>query len=123
MENLHHTEKLNKMKYTPREHVDKIVEEVLCEFDFPRVMVTMSALGWTWGMNPTPPTIEDLKRTGERIMRGAIDGAIKCKTLNESEGYIYATGGFKATAYRNRYKTITSVQLEFIVTSWESDGD
>jgi hypothetical protein len=86
-------------------------------------MVTMSALGWTWGMNPTPPTIEDLKRTGERIMRGAIDGAIKCKNLNESEGYIYATGGFKATAYRNRYKTITSVQLEFIVTSWESDGD
>jgi hypothetical protein len=56
-------------------------------------------------------------------MRGAIDGAIKCKNLNESEGYIYATGGFKATAYRNRYKTITSVQLEFIVTSWESDGD
>jgi hypothetical protein len=111
------------MKYTPREHIDKIVEEVLCEFDFPRVMVTMNTLGWTWGMNPTPPTIEDLKRTGERIMRGAIDGAIKCKTLNESEGYIYATGGFKATAYRNRYKTITSVQLEFIVTSWESDGD
>jgi hypothetical protein len=111
------------MKYSPREHIDKMVEEVLCEFDFPRVMLTMRTLGWTWGMNPTPPTIEDLKRAGENLMRGAIDGAIKCKNLNEGEAYIYASGGFKVSAYRNRFKSITAIQLEFIVTSYESDGD
>ena len=83
----------------------------------------MSALNWTWGMNPTIPSMVDLKRTAEYLLRGSIDGAIKCKNLRDSEGYMNATGGFKATAFKNRYNRITSVHLEFIVTSWESDGD
>jgi hypothetical protein len=83
----------------------------------------MKALGWTWGMQTTAPTVEDLKRTAEYLLRGSIDGAIKSRDLREWEGYLHATGGFKATAYRNRHKHIVSVQLEFIVTQWESDGD
>lgn len=111
------------MKYSPREHIDEMVKEVIEEFDFSKVILTMKALNWTWGMSTTVPSIEDLKRTAEYLLRGSIDGAIKAKDLREWEGYMNATGGFKATAYRNRYKTITSINLEFIVTSWESDGD
>ena len=122
-EDLNHTEKQNKMKYSPREHIDEMVKEVIEEFDFSRVILTMRALNWTWGMGTTVPSMEDLKRTAEYLLRGSIKGAIKSKDLREWEGYMNATGGFKATAYRNRYKTITSIHLEFVVTSWESDGD
>jgi hypothetical protein len=106
----------------PRHDIDKMVEQVLENFNFNKVYLTMKALGWTWGMQTTPPTVEDLKRTAEYLLRGSIDGAIKSRDLREWEGYLHATGGFKATAYRNRHKHIVSVQLEFIVTQWESDG-
>ncbi len=111
------------MRHSPREHVDKMIEEVLTEFDFNRVFLTMRALNWTWGMQPSIPSIDELKRSSERLLRGAVKGAISSEKLSEGEAYIHATGGLKASAYRNRYKAITSVHLEFVVTSWESDGD
>jgi len=74
-------------------------------------------------MQPSTPTMDELKRTAEYLLRGSIDGAIKSKELREWEGYLNATGGFKATAFRNRHKHIVSVQLEFIVSDWECDGD
>ena len=123
MDDLNHTEKQNKMRHSPREHVDKMIEEVLTEFDFNRVFLTMRALNWTWGMQPSIPSIDELKRSSERLLRGAVKGAISSEKLSEGEAYIHATGGLKASAYRNRYKAITSVHLEFVVTSWESDGD
>jgi hypothetical protein len=123
MEDLNHTEKQNKMRHSPREHIDKMIEEVLTEFDFNRVFLTMRALNWTWGMQPSIPSIDELKRSSERLLRGAVKGAISSEKLSEGEAYIHATGGLKASAYRNRYKAITSVHLEFVVTSWESDGD
>ena len=43
-EDLNHTEKRNKMKNSPRENIDKMIEEVLTEFDFSRVYLTMKAL-------------------------------------------------------------------------------
>jgi|LauGreDrversion4_2_1035121.scaffolds.fasta_scaffold256930_3 hypothetical protein len=123
MDDLNHTEKQNKMRHSPREHIDKMIEEVLTEFDFNRVFLTMRALNWTWGMQPSIPSIDELKRSSERLLRGAVKGAISSEKLSEGEAYIHATGGLKASAYRNRYKAITSVHLEFVVTSWESDGD
>jgi hypothetical protein len=111
------------MRHSPREHIDKMIEEVLTEFDFNRVFLTMRALNWTWGMQPSIPSIDELKRSSERLLRGAVKGAISSEKLSEGEAYIHATGGLKASAYRNRYKAITSVHLEFVVTSWESDGD
>lgn len=107
----------------PRHDIDKMVESVMDNFDFDKVYLTMRALDWTWGMDQRPPAMEDLKRTAEYLSRGAINGAIKCKELREWEGYINATGGFKAMAYRNRYKHIVNVNLEFIVSEWDSDGD
>jgi hypothetical protein len=123
VDDLNHTEKQNKMRHSPREHIDKMIEEVLTEFDFNRVFLTMRALNWTWGMQPSIPSIDELKRSSERLLRGAVKGAISSEKLSEGEAYIHATGGLKASAYRNRYKAITSVHLEFVVTSWESDGD
>ena len=111
------------MRNSPREHIDKMKEEILNEFDFPRVILTMKALNWTWGMQPSVPSIDELKRSSERLIDGAVKGAIASKKLSEGEAYIYASGGFKVSAYRNRFKAITAIQLEFIVTSYESDGD
>lgn len=122
-EDLNHTEKRNKMKNSPRENIDKMIEEVLTEFDFSRVYLTMKALNWTWGMQPSIPSIDELKRSSERLLRGAVKGVISSEKLSEGEAYIHATGGLKASAYRNRYRAITAIQLEFVVTSWESDGD
>lgn len=121
-ENQNHTVKRNKMG-GPRHDIDKMVEQVLENFDFGKVYLTMRALNWTWGMEPRTPSIESLKRTAENLLRGSINGAIKSKDLREWEGYLNATGGFKATAYRNRFKHIVNVELEFIVSSWDTDGD
>ena len=111
------------MRHSPREQIDKMKEEILNEFDFPRVILTMKALNWTWGMQPSVPSIDELKRSSERLIDGAVKGAITSTKLSEGEAYIYASGGFKVSAYRNRFKAITAIQLEFIVTSYESDGD
>jgi len=37
--------------------------------------------------------------------------------------YYSSTGGLKAIAWKNKYGHITSIELEFVLTSWESDGD
>lgn len=107
----------------PRHDIDNMVQQVMENFDFEKVYLTMKALNWTWGFSTRTPEIQDLKRTAEHLLRGSIDGAIKSKDLKPWEGYLHATGGFKATAYKNRFKHIVNVELEFIVSSWDADGD
>ena len=107
----------------PKHDIDSMVQEVLDEFDFEKVHLTMKALKWTWATVPGIPTIDRLKETAEYLLRGSIEGALKCENLHGEAPYLHATGGFKAYCYRNRYKQITSLHLEFIVSEWETDGD
>jgi hypothetical protein len=37
--------------------------------------------------------------------------------------YFVSSGGLKATAWRNRYRQIEAINLEFVLTDWQSDGD
>ena len=108
---------------SPRHDIDNMIQQVMENFDFERVYLTMRALNWTWGLDTRSPQMEDLKRTAEYLLRGSINGAIKSKDLKPWEGYLNATGGFKATAFRNGYKRIVNLELEFIVSSWDTDGD
>jgi hypothetical protein len=108
---------------SPRHDIEKMINEVLEEFDFEKVYLTMKALNWTWATVPGCPSIDRLKDTAEYLLRGCIEGAVNCKNLREYESYHHATGGFKAYCYRNKFKHIVSLHLEFIVTEWQSDGD
>lgn len=108
---------------SPKHDIEKMISEILEEFDFEKVRRTMKALDWTWATVPGYPSIERLKETAEYLLRGSIDGAIGCDNLKDYEPYQHSTGGFKAYCYRNRYKHITSLHLEFIVSEWETDGD
>lgn len=109
---------------SPRHDIQKMIDEVLENFDFEKVYLTMKALRWSWATTAqTPPPMERLKETAEYLLRGCIDGAINCKDLKPEVAYLNATGGFKAYCHLNRYKQVTSLHLEFIVSEWETDGD
>jgi len=109
---------------SPRHDIQKMVDEVMENFDFNKVYLTMKALKWGWATVPqTPPPIDRLKQTAEYLLKGCIDGAVQCKNLQPEVPYLHATGGFKAYCHINKYKHVTSLHLEFIVSGWMTDGD
>lgn len=98
-----------------------MVNEVLAHFDFERVREVMGALNWTWAGRGIP-TMRDLKEEAEQLMYGAIKQATDPGNLEHHDiGWISATGGFKAMAWKNEDNTLAKVQLEFIVTDWDAD--
>jgi hypothetical protein len=101
---------------------DKMVTDVLDNFDFSKCRITMRTLNWTWGFNNEEPSIFELKTSAEERMRSAIKYAKKSKEGHQSPYYV-SSGGLKATVWKNMYNHIISVQLEFVLTDWDSDGD
>lgn len=116
MENLNHMG-------GPKHNIDKMISEVLTNFNFHRVYLTMKALNWTWFPEDEPPHIQRMKETAEYLLRKSVEGSLECKNLSPNEPYFSATGGFKAYCYRSKHKHVLSLHLEFIVSEWESDGD
>lgn len=102
--------------------IDRIIQEILSNFDFEKCYRTMKFLGWRWGPDGTIPTIERLKKSGKDRIMSAIEG-IKQKDVSYQKSYFSSSGGLKGTVYKNRYGNIINIQLEFILTDWESDGD
>lgn len=100
-----------------------MVNEVLAHFDFERVREVMGALNWTWAGKGIP-TMRDLKEEAERLMYCAIKQATDPGNLEHHDiGWISATGGFKAMAWKKEDGTLARVQLEFIVTEWDAEDD
>jgi len=113
-----------KLMASPRHDIQKMIDEVLENFDFEKVYLTMKALRWRWGTVPqTPPPMEKLRETAEYLLLGCINGALKCEDLKPDVAYLNSSGGFKAYCHLNRYKHVTSLHLEFIVSFYEADGD
>jgi len=110
-------------RLSPKETHEKMIQDVLDNFDFKRCRRAMIALNWTWTPNPTSPSIEELKISAHNRLRNAIDGILNRKNHNHNQPYYVSSGGLKATAYINKFKQIVFVQLEFVLTEWESDGD
>lgn len=104
-----------------KEHEDRMIENIIECFDFDRCQFVMRNTGWTWGFNGYFPTVDDLKRAARERIKNAIEIAKKEKHSNYP--YYCSSGGLKATARVNRYGHIYSIELEFILTSWDSDGD
>ena len=98
-----------------------MIEEILDNFDFHKCSVAMKSLGWGWGFERTPPTIERLKESASKRLQDAI---VICKQAKcHKSTYYTSSGGLKGSAWKNKYGHIEAIQLEFVLTDWQSDGD
>ena len=101
-----------------------MINEVLAHFDFEKVKQTMDALDWTWRGSKETPTIQELKECAEERMNEAVEQVLSEKNKESHKvAWISDTGGFKAMAWKTKNGKLKRVQLEFIVSDWDSDND
>lgn len=86
--------------------------EILDNFDYDRVCVTMHFLNWKYAGEDHTPTVGELKKR-------SIEGIIACadEALKYSTTFVTECGGFKTKVDLNG-----NIYLSFILTSWDS-GD
>jgi len=118
---------LGKMLEEPqieKEPLEIMIDKIMDEFNFSNVLTTMEALDWKWASSENKiPSIESLRKTAERLLRGAAESRLGDYFDSYWElGVINATGGFQATAFCDKMKTrITALDLKFIVEEWDSE--
>ena len=102
---------------------EKMIGEIISNFDFEKCEVTMSALNWEW-FGRGVPNIQMLKESSVERLRDVINQITsKENGLNPNVPYYSMSGGLKATGWKNHYGHVVGLQLEFVLTDWESDGD
>lgn len=101
---------------------EHMVNSILEEFDFETCEKVMRFLGWRWGIQNQCVTMDMLKFSALERMKDAIKICKENKNDFRSPFWV-SSGGLKATVWKNNYGHITSVQLEFVLTEWENDGD
>ena len=91
----------------------KVVEDILDEFNFERVLKTMEALDWSYYHVDGPMYISDLRRAAREVLNRAYE--MECK-----DWILVRSGGFQATKayFGNGEYTLT---LDFVVTSREDE--
>jgi hypothetical protein len=100
-----------------------MINEVLAHFDFEKVNQTMIALNWTWHGEGIP-TILKLKESAEYYMNSAIEQVLSPDNKEHHDvGWISASGGFKAMAWKTKKGKLAKIQLEFIVSEWDAEKD
>ena len=121
---------LNKMNPQPTEKVyldpvNKMINDIMDEFDFNRVETVMEFLDWKWaGDNGLEyVTVDMLKKTAKRLLRDAAESRLgRFKNEHWEQGIICGTGGFQAMAFCNEEKTkIEALQLKFILVEWDAE--
>jgi len=108
-----------------KEPLDKMIDEIMDEFNFATVHKTMVALDWKWASSKNYiPSMDELRDQAERLLRGAAKSRLgDFKRSHWELGIINGTGGFQATAFCDRTKTrITGLDLKFVVSEWD-EGD
>jgi hypothetical protein len=102
---------------------EKMIDEIIQEFDFERCYTAMNTLNWEWAGTGIP-TIDMLKEASINRLRSAMKG-VKDKEngLSSNEHYACSSGGIKGTAWKNRYGHVVGIKLEFVLAEWDSDGD
>lgn len=103
------------------EQENKMIDEIIENFDFEKCEITMKTLGWSWAFDRNTPTIERLKESARSRLQSAIELAKQNKCSRST--YFSSSGGLKGNAWINRYGHIEALRLEFVLTEWESDGD
>lgn len=112
---------MSKRYKNPEEAENAMIENILDNFDFYKCWTVMKLLEWSWGMNAEIPNIDRLKSAAANRLKDAIEIAKKGESPHLT--YFVSSGGLKATAWRNRYRQIEAINLEFVLTDWQSDGD
>jgi hypothetical protein len=107
---------------------EKMIDEIIQEFNFERCYLAMNTLNWEWfstgGLVRGVPTVEMLKDAAIDRLHSAMEGVKdKENRLSANEHYSCSSGGLKGTAWKNRYGHITGIKLEFVLEEWDSDGD
>lgn len=100
---------------------NKMVEDILENFDFEKCRKAMKALNWTWAFEGDIPSIERLKKAAENRLKDSME--LAKKGSDSKFTYFVSSGGLKGNAWRNRYGHIEGIRLEFILTDWDADGD
>ena len=118
---------LNKMNPNPTEKVyldptNKMIDNIILEFDFLKVQSAMEALDWKWS-GIGVPTLDQLRNEAHRLLRGAANSRLyEFKHEHWLEGIQNSTGGFQAMAWCSEDKTkIVRLDLKFIVTEWDEE--
>jgi len=120
---------LNKMNPQSTEKVyldpvNKMIDEIMDEFDFNRIEAVMEFLDWKWaGDNGLERvTVNMLKKEARRLLRGAADARLGAyKNTHWEQGIIHGCGGFQAMAFCDEDKTkITGLDLKFILEEWDA---
>ena len=120
---------LNKMAGVPTpkvylDPVNKMIDDIMDEFDFNRVETVMEFMDWKWaGDNGLEyVTVDMLKKEARRLLRGAADARLGAyKNTHWEQGIIHGCGGFQAMAFCDEDKTkITGLDLKFVLTEWDA---
>jgi hypothetical protein len=113
-------------KFSHIEKIDKMTDDVINNFDFKMCHDVMRHLKWTWLRREGHiiPTIEMISESARERIKSAIDGILnKEEKISYHHPYYSSSGGLKATVWKNNYGHIVNIQLEFILSEWDSDGD
>lgn len=116
--------KMNPMHPTDVTHmfdpVEKMIDDIMDEFNFARVQNVMDYLDWKWAGEYV--TVEMLKETARRLLRNAADFRLgDYKDTHWEQGVICATGGFQAMAWCNEDKTkVNALDLKFVLADWDA---
>lgn len=107
-----------------KDPLEKMIDEIMDEFNFAQVLKTMEALDWKWATAKRGhgiPDMDELRATAERLLRGAAESRLgDYKGTHWELGIINGTGGFQATAWCDEDKTrITALDLSFIVEHFD----
>jgi hypothetical protein len=113
---------LNKMNPQPTEidPVEKMIEDIMNEFNFKRIQSAMDHLKWQWAGEGVP-TIESLRKQAERLLRGAMKSRLGSFRHESHEvGIVNGAGGLEAKAWCDETKTkIVALDLKFVLESWD----
>jgi len=104
--------------------VGAMIDDIMGEFDFGKVWTVMNVLGWKWcDAEEGIPNLDELRKEAKYLLKRAAE--LRLGALSDEHwevGIACCTGGFQAKAYCDEDKTkITSLDLKFIVTEWDTD--
>ena len=94
----------------------KMMFDIINNFDFLKVHLVMKSLNWVWYPKGVP-TVDDITFSARERIESVIKNCLL--DANPDQEYISSSGGLKATAIKNDYGQITFLELEFVLTSWD----
>jgi hypothetical protein len=100
---------------TNHERHQKMMFDIMNNFDYDRVRSVMKHLEWEW-YGKGVPTVDDIRFAARNRLETVIKNCLL--DSNPEDVYYVSSGGLRATAIRNDYGQITFLELEFVLTSW-----